>query len=168
MSDPVRNPASVMIVTMTLAMSPMDDFRSIDMSSVLMLSLICLGPLWGERFLIETSPPTSRTSVTLVDVTSFLIVVPDYAVGRKAIKPQVLLAGQSGLFLGPPEHFLSDLPPGIRTHDCELVDVTRVWTRSVPEYRMAPLKCNCPDHVISYSGKKDFFLMDLCKKSLSH
>ena len=86
MSDPVRNPASVTIVTMTLAISPTDDFRSIDMGSVLMLSLICLGPLSGESFLIETRPPTSLTTVTLVDVTSFLIVVPDHTVGREAVK----------------------------------------------------------------------------------
>src|SRR5213593_2382020 len=77
------------------------------------------------------------------------------------------LPGQSGLLLVRPEHFLSNLLPRLRTHDCELVDVTRVWTGSVPEYRIAPLKCNGPDHVVSYSGKKDFFLMDLCKKSLS-
>ena len=86
MSDPVRNPASVTIVTMSLVMSPMDDFRSIDMGFSVDVAAYMSGPLSGERSLIETRSPTTRTNVALVDVTSFLIVVPDYTVGREAVK----------------------------------------------------------------------------------
>ena len=86
MSDPVRNPASVTIVTMILAMSPTDDFRSIDMGFSVDVVTYMPGPLSGQSFLIETRLPSSRIDVTLVDVTSSLVIVPDYAVGREAVK----------------------------------------------------------------------------------
>ena len=56
MSDPVRNPASVTIVTMTLAISPTDDFRSIDMGSVFDVVPYMPGPFIRREFSHRDSP----------------------------------------------------------------------------------------------------------------